>query len=499
MPENNLRIDRKLSDQLTRFTIEKSQCGIFWIDQAGKIIFVNDTACETLGYAHAELLAMYVHQLDPNFSEEDWTAHWNTIKRERNLIFESKHLSKTDEAIPVELTINFIEISGQEFHCVYTRNLSEQKKVERVLKENEERFRLTLDATSDGMWDKNLKTGEIHYGKNWASSLGYKKEDIKSGKITWQSLLHPEDKEKTLQAVQDHLDGKTTSYTCEFRLLNANKQWQWMLGKGKIVQYDEQGNPERFVGIQSDISERKVIEEQLKKHADKTRLFAYSIAHDLKNPTIAIRGLTERLSKQYSILAEEKLHEYYQLILQASKQIDSLVQTINDFVSSKTSPLQIEKVDLSELLETIHAEFADQLQSRNITWEQSQNLPTTIQADKLSILRVLKNFVDNSIKYGGDSLSKITIAYQEQPQSHVIIVQDNGVGLTEDDAIDLFSPFERKSTSKGICGTGLGLAIVKEIIRQHKGSVWTEKPDEGGVKFCISIAKNLSDMLDFKS
>ncbi len=491
MVDHRSHIDKGLSDKLTRFTIEKSQCCVFWFDQTGRIIFANNTACETLGYTREELLSMHVCEINPHLPEEEWSQHWDTIKRHQKTIVESTHLTKTGEEIPVELTTNFAEIDGQEFHCTHVRNLSKQKKVETALKENEERFRLTLDATSDGMWDKNLKTGEIHYGKNWAYSLGYTKEDLQSGDITWQGLLHPEDKEKTLQAIQDHLDGKTTSYTCEFRLLNANKQWQWMLGKGKVVQYDEQGNPERFVGVQSDISQRKVIEAKLQKHADKTRLFAYSIAHDLKNPTIAIHGLTEKLSKQYQTLSEEKLQNYCQLILHASKEIDALVQTINDFVSSKTAPLQIEEVHLAKLLETIHAEFADQLQSRDILWQQSQNLPDTIHGDKLALLRVLKNFIDNSLKYGGSSLSTITIAYQEYPQAHMITVEDNGIGLTKEDAVELFTPFERKSTSRGVCGTGLGLAIVKEIIKQHKGSVWTEKPEEGGVRFCISIPKGL--------
>lgn len=477
-------------DKLLEHTLENSANSIFWIDQDGKIIFANTTAAQKLGYTKDELLKLSVHDIDPGYPKENWATHWQALKYCKDKTIESYHLDKSGRKFPVEIHINHTEIEEREFHTVYVRDVSEHKRIEQLLRESEERFRLTLDATSNGMWDKNLLTGETYYGANWASSLGYKDEDLEQGRISWQSLLHPDDKEKTLKALQDHLDGKTDQYVQEFRLLNSNKQWQWTLARGKVVQYDEDGVPLRFVGTQTNIAERKRAEEQLQHHSEKIRLFAYSIAHDLKNPSIAINGLSKRLQEKCGELSLKQITTYCERIRQSSMQIEQLVDTINVFLSTKEAPVQIETIALQELYQTVEHEFSLRLQKRNVALCGCQS-QCHIQGDRLSLLRILRNLVDNSIKYGGDNLSEISIEYKEMGGHHVITVKDDGVGLEPTEAIDVFAPFERKSTSRGVSGTGLGLAIAREVAKQHKGSVWTEPASKGGVKFCFSISKKL--------
>ena len=477
-------------NRLIKFSMDNAASTIFWINKAGRIIYANKTACKTLGYSNEELLQLSVHDLDPNYQQAHWASHWQSLRKEKTKTIESIHKTKSGKCFPVEILINYLEFDDAEFHCVFVRDITEQKHVEELLKESEERFRLTLDATSNGMWDRNLKTGEVYFGANWASSLGYHENDLLEGKISWQGLMHPDDKKQTLKAVQDHIDGKTPFYTSEFRLLNSQNQWQWLLGRGKIVQYSKDGEPLRFVGTQTNISERKIAEQQLKKQSEKISFFAYSVAHDLKNPTIAIHGLATRLHEKCESLSKKQIKTYSKKIFQASEQVEELVEKLNIFVTTKETPIAIEDISLNEILSVVRKEFSDELQKNQIDWQQCKN-PSCIKADKVSLLRVLRNFVDNALKYGGINLSRISIEYEERQDHHVIAVHDNGVGLSDDDMIDIFSPFERKSTSKGTSGTGLGLAIVKEVARQHKGSAWTERDKNGGVKFCFSISKQL--------
>lgn len=477
-------------NRLIKFSMDNAANTIFWIDKGAKIIYANKTACNTLGYSNEELLQLSVHDLDPNYPKEAWASHWQSLKKKKTKTIESIHKTKSGRHFPVEININHLELDDTEFHCVFVRDITEQKRVEELLRESEERFRLTLDATSNGMWDRNLKTGDIYFGANWASSLGYLEEDLLEGKISWQGLMHPDDKKQTLKAVQDHIDGKTPFYTSEFRLLNSQNQWQWLLARGKVVQYSKDGTPLRFVGTQTNISERKIAEQQLKKQSEKINFFAYSVAHDLKNPTIAIHGLATRLHEKIENLSKKQIQTYSNKIVQASEQVEELVEKLNTFVTTKKTPIVIEDISLNEILSVVRKEFSDELQRNEIAWQQCKN-PSCLKADRVSLLRVLRNFVDNALKYGGINLSRISIEYEEHQAHHVIAVCDNGVGLSEDDTTDVFSPFERKSTSKGTTGTGLGLAIVKEVALQHKGSVWTEPDKEGGVKFCFSISKQL--------
>ena len=114
-----------------------------------------------------------------------------------------------------------------------------------------------------------------------------------------------------------------------------------------------------------------------------------------------------------------------------------------------------------------------------------------MRLDKLSITRVMRNLVDNALKYGGEDLHEIRIGYRETDEFHVFSVHDDGVGLKTADDENIFGLFKREKTSQGIQGTGLGLAIVKEIAEQHGGKVWVEPGQEKGTTFSLSISKHL--------
>jgi signal transduction histidine kinase len=112
--------------------------------------------------------------------------------------------------------------------------------------------------------------------------------------------------------------------------------------------------------------------------------------------------------------------------------------------------------------------------------------------DRMSMLRVFRNLVDNALKYGGESLSEITIGYRQEDNFHLISVSDNGRGFKDENGERIFALFGRQENSRGIEGTGLGLAIVREIVEKHQGWVWAEsgKPSSGA-HFYIALPKEL--------
>ena len=138
----------------------------------------------------------------------------------------------------------------------------------------------------------------------------------------------------------------------------------------------------------------------------------------------------------------------------------------------------------------VRDEIDPQLSIRKVKWSQPAYLPE-IKADRLAMVRMIRNLVDNALKYGGDDLSEISIGYQESDESHIISVLDDGIGMKEGDSKDVFDIFKRAKTSRGIEGAGLGLAIVKEIAEQHAGKIWMRPGMEKGIEFKVSISKNL--------
>jgi PAS domain S-box-containing protein len=239
-----------------------------------------------------------------------------------------------------------------------------------------------------------------------------------------------------------------------------------------------------------DITDRREMEETLARSAEKIKLFAYSVSHDLKSPAAAIYGLTKRLHESYGDMLDEKGRGYCEQILKASLHVGVLIEKINAYIEAKEAPLRVEPIDLTEILQIIRDEFSPRLTIRQVTWVVPEIRPE-IRADKLSIIRAFRNFVDNSLKYGGEDLSEIRIAHRESDEFHTFSVSDNGVGIGGGDYERLFAPFRRDEHSRGVEGAGLGLAIVNEIAERHKGRVWAEPGKDKGTSFYLSISKDL--------
>lgn len=252
---------------------------------------------------------------------------------------------------------------------------------------------------------------------------------------------------------------------------------------------ERNGDIARIIHLARDITDRRRAEEALKESSEKIKLFAYSIAHDLKSPALGIFGVTKLLQKHYADSLDERGRKYCMTIRKAAEQIDTLVGQINEYISTNELPLSIERTNLKELFRTVKEDFSNQLNSRQIDWREPEYFPE-INADRLSVLRAIRNLVDNALKYGGEKLSKIEIGFQDTGDYHILSVKDDGIGLKKEEREGLFAAFVRKGTSRGIAGAGIGLAIVKEIAEKHKGKVWLESKRNGGTVFYLSILKS---------
>ncbi len=238
--------------------------------------------------------------------------------------------------------------------------------------------------------------------------------------------------------------------------------------------------------------QRLAAEQVLREQNEKIQLFAYSVAHDLKNPIIAIYGLAKIINKRHLENMDQKSRQYCAQIEQSAGQVSSLIDQINAFISSKEQPLNIEPINLLETSHTVRAENEQRLKTRGVQWTEPTEI-VTIEADKLVILRILRNLVDNALKYGGQGLGNIILSHEESADFHTIAVANDGNPLAAEDCSNIFQVYKRNCLDSKVEGTGLGLAIVKELVTLHGGRVWVESDGKKGVTFSFTIAKNLSD------
>ncbi len=131
------------------------------------------------------------------------------------------------------------------------------------IKDREERFRLAIEGSLDGLWDWNLRTDEAYHSDRFATMLGYKPDELPYTSTAWSDLLHPDDKEAALQSVEEYLARKVDKYESVFRMRAKDGTYRWIIGRGKAL-FDDNGTPLRFVGFNTDITELKEAEEKLR-------------------------------------------------------------------------------------------------------------------------------------------------------------------------------------------------------------------------------------------
>ncbi|MEN6438810.1 MAG: response regulator [Syntrophobacter sp.] len=131
----------------------------------------------------------------------------------------------------------------------------------RALRESGERLNYALEATSKGVWDWNIRTGEMHFSIQWLVLLGYSPHEAPQSLELWMSLVHPDDLLRAREALDAHLKGEVGVYECENRLRMKSGEYRHNLSRGKVVEWDDEGRPLRMVGTDSDITRRKLTEE----------------------------------------------------------------------------------------------------------------------------------------------------------------------------------------------------------------------------------------------
>ncbi len=473
------------NEEKYRSLFEESRDAIAIVTREGAFLDINQAGLDLFGYTRSELLTKNIAELYVNPS--DRKKYRNRIERQGSL---------------QDYVTRFFKKNGEEMDCLITstlkyakdgsvlgyqgifRDITDYKKALLALKESETRYRAIVEDQTELIF-RSLPDQTLTF-VNDAFCRYFEQEQEEVMGTSFFPFLVEEDQDKARRHFASlHL--RHPVGTIELRAMKPNGEMRWQQWTNRLI-FDSHNRPKEFQSVGRDITEQKEMEEALQKSAEKIKLFAYSVSHDLKSPAISMYGLTNCLYKKYNAALDAKGKTYCEQILKCSEQIVALVEKINLFISTKEVPLLLEEVKLSRALQMIKDEFSTRFSIRSIRWTVPDALPA-ITADRLALLRIMRNLVDNALKYGGDDLSEIAIGYEETPLHHIISVRDDGIGIRSEDSTKIFDLFQRKDDVREIEGSGLGLAIVKEICEQHGGQVWAQPAPERGSIFYISLAK----------
>jgi PAS domain S-box-containing protein len=402
-----------------------------------------------------------------------------TIKKEAENVLEASRdqLERRVEERTSEL---------QKMNAQLLNEISERRQTEEALQQSEAYYRAIVEDQTE-LICRFRGDGTITFA-NEACCIYFEKSVDELLQQKFVSIF-PSPEQENVERLYRQLsvEHPVVDYITEVELPTGEMRWHhWTL---RLI-LDRKNEPFEFQAVGRDITEQKDLEQKIKSSAERIKFFAYSVSHDLKNPAINIYGLTKILKKNYKDLLDEKGRKFCDQILQSSEQVTALVDKINQFITTAEAPLHLEQVNMKQVLKLIVDEFSSQFHLRNIQWSEPETVPD-IRMDRLAFIRVMRNVIDNALKYGGEDLSEISVGYEETDQHHVLSISNNGTGIPEESYEKVFGLFEREQGDGKVEGSGLGLAIVREMTERHKGKAWLGPYRDDGVTFYISILKFL--------
>ncbi len=404
------------------------------------------------------------------------------------------------------------------FNYTLQRQVSKRtQELERALihlRQSENRFQLAMQATSDGLWDWNLTSGEVYYSPGYLRMLGYKADEFDSTYAAWRERVHPDDVAEAERALAEHQAGRRTQYAVEFRLKAKDGSWRWIFARGKVVERDAQENATRMIGTHTDITARKEIDERLREREAQVRrlnaeleqrvqvrtsqleaankeleAFAYSVSHDLRAPLRAIEGFSFILLRDHAGQLDEKVRTLLERIQKANQNMSQLVDALLLLSRMTRAELNRREVNLSRLALGIAETLRQGDPERQVEFVIARDIQAN--GDPQLLGAALENLLGNAWKFTSKcAAARIEFGAAEQAGETVYFVKDNGVGFNMAYANKLFMAFQRLHKPSEYEGTGIGLATVQRIILRHEGRIWAEAEEGKGAAFYFTLKKS---------
>ena len=434
---------------------------------------------------------------------EDFNAEFNVRWPDS-----SGHLIASHGMVKLDSSGKPQRLVGTDRDITATRQL-ELERQESLAALNTERQRLSeiIWATHAGTWEWNLETGETVFNEVWANICGYRLEELQPYNIdTWTNLCHPDDRKPSRKLLRAHFNGDTDYYECEARMRHKDGHWIWGLGRGKVVEWKDDGSPLRMSGTHQDISAQKSLmedrEQALAQANESTELkasFLASMSHEIRTPMNGVLGMLNLL--QRAKLTEQQ-QRYVSLAHSSAGSLLTLINDILDFSKVEAGKLELENIDFD--LRSQLGEFAETMALRaqekdlEVILDLTRIEQSMVMGDPSRLRQILTNLVSNAIKFTSQGEIVIRAGLKNAGEMGLILycsVSDTGIGISKAKQPQLFDAFTQvdASTTREYGGSGLGLAIVKQLCELMHGSIGVSSREGHGSCFEFSVTLQPSE------
>ncbi len=384
--------------------------------------------------------------------------------------------------------------------------------IQENLEDTEKRFATVIDGTQDGIYDWNLKAGDVFYSGRFFTMLGYDRKSATENIETLYDLVHEEDLETLKSFVNDYLNGDRSEFIIEFRMKHEKGQWIWVQSRGKAI-FDKKGNAQRLVAALTDITpivrEKAMLERQKEEAEDANRAktdFLAHMSHEIRTPLTAINGIAEIMTKNQSNL-DDRQKKLVSTLMSSTSTLKDLVNDLLDFSKIESGELELEEqqFEVSEIFEQTISMMSLKAAEKGISFlfDYKKVEALEVVGDKLRMRQILVNLIGNAIKFTEQGSVKIG-AYIE-PRRGVdclcIDVADTGIGIEAEKFDMIFERFKQADTTvtRKYGGTGLGLPISRNLARLMGGDIVISSAIDQGTTFTVFIPIREGERVSLKS
>lgn len=485
---------------LTSFALNNAHDAAALLDEQGRILYVNDEACRHSGYTRDEMATMSVWDVNPEFTAEKWSEHWQTLKTVQSVTFESYHLRKNGQTFPVEISARYVEYEGTVFNVAIVRDITERKRAEEALQRSESYLAEAQRLAHTGSWADAGNMQPVFWSEELYRMYGFDPARGVPRVDECIERVHPEDRQKFIQAFERVIHLKVDGEV-EYRIVMPDGTVKHLQGRGHPV-LDGNGDLLEVVGTTVDITERKRAEEERARlqqleadlaHINRVSMMGEltaSIAHEVNQP---LSGVVSNASACLRWLAGEtpnveEAREAARRIVRDGKRAAEIIARTR--AMTKRGLENREKLDLNSTIREILPLVGDESKKRGVTIRTcfaDEAIP--VLGDRVQLQQVVLNLVMNGLEAMSsitDGARDLLITSRNAEQGDVeVAIRDSGIGLAPEQSARIFDAFYTTKPT----GMGMGLSICRSILDAHGGRLWATPNDGAGTTFHFTLPR----------